>query len=230
MYDVRPNLIIGFHGCDETVSNALLNDPDKVKISKQPYDWLGNGMYFWENNYERALSWANDKKKRSQIDKPAVIGAVINLGYCCDFLDSKHIRILEPHYSSMVNLNKNSGTALPRNKDSSHDLYKDKVLRELDCSVIEFMHRGIYHNVQADIDSKGYATEQPFDSVRGVFMEGGPAFEGSGIFEKNHIQICIRNPNCIKGFFRPRQKVDYMQWYLENFSTKTGSASVTQVA
>ncbi|HYE54151.1 MAG TPA: hypothetical protein VD996_04880 [Chitinophagaceae bacterium] len=25
-----------------------------------------------------------------------------------------------------------------------------------------------------------------------------------GFHEKNHIQLCIRNPNCIKGYFLPR--------------------------
>ncbi len=27
----------------------------------------------------------------------------------------------------------------------------------------------------------------------------------AGLTEKNHIQICIRNPNCIKSFFLPRE-------------------------
>jgi len=42
-----------------------------------------------------------------------------------------------------------------------------------------------------------------FDSIRGVFTEGGPAFDGAGLFAKSHIQICIRKPNCIQGFFMP---------------------------
>ncbi len=44
-----------------------------------------------------------------------------------------------------------------------------------------------------------------FDTVRGVFTEGGPAFPGAGIQKKSHIQICIRNMDCIKGFFLPRK-------------------------
>lgn len=230
MYDFRPNLIIGFHGCDEVVSNALLNDPDKVKISKEPYDWLGHGMYFWENNYERALSWANDKKERGQINNPAVVGAVINLGYCCDFLDSKYIRILNPNYSEMVDIHKKLDIQLPRNKDLSQDKYKDKVLRELDCSVIEFIHNDVYNKVRSNINLKGYSEYPLFDSVRGVFIEGGPVYEGAGIFEKSHIQICIRNPNCILGFFRPRQKIDYMQWHTENYRSNPGTAPVQQIA
>ncbi|SDG74327.1 hypothetical protein [Chitinophaga filiformis] len=78
MYHIRPNLIVGFHGCDEVVRNALLNNPNKIKISRKRYDWLGNGMYFWENNYQRALDWATEKYQRGKITSPAVIGAVID--------------------------------------------------------------------------------------------------------------------------------------------------------
>jgi hypothetical protein len=63
MYDLRPQLVIAFHGCDRRVRDRLLNYPDNIVISQKPYDWLGHGMYFWENNYDRALRWAEDKKK-----------------------------------------------------------------------------------------------------------------------------------------------------------------------
>jgi hypothetical protein len=64
MYDFRPNLIIGFHGCDIRVRDKLLNHPNEIVISQKPYDWLGHGMYFWENNYGRAMQWAKDKMRR----------------------------------------------------------------------------------------------------------------------------------------------------------------------
>mgnify|MGYP001597297084 CR=1 FL=1 len=38
MYDARPNLIIGFHGCDEETRLKLLNQPDKIKVSKEKFD------------------------------------------------------------------------------------------------------------------------------------------------------------------------------------------------
>lgn len=47
--------------------------------------------------------------------------------------------------------------------------------------------------------------EVGFDSVRGVFFEGTELYPGAGFREKDHIQICIRNPNCIKGYFLPRE-------------------------
>ncbi len=41
-----------------------------------------------------------------------------------------------------------------------------------------------------------------FDTVRGMFTEGEPLYEGAGFHARNHIQICVRNPRCIKGYFR----------------------------
>ena len=52
MYDFRPNLIIGFHGCDDEVKQKLINSSSSIQISQKPYDWLGHGMYFWENNHD----------------------------------------------------------------------------------------------------------------------------------------------------------------------------------
>ena len=50
LYSRRANLVIGFHGCDRSVVEKVINTND--------YDWLGSGIYFWENNEERAWQWA----------------------------------------------------------------------------------------------------------------------------------------------------------------------------
>ena len=71
----------------------------------------------------------------------------------------------------------------------------DKILRYLDCAVIEYLH---YFNSISDL--------QPYDSVKTAFLEGNPLYPGAGFREKTHVQICVRNPNCIKGFFIPRIK------------------------
>lgn len=54
----KPNLTIGFHGCDEIVRNELANNPNTVKRNQETYDQFGNGFYLWENNYERASTFA----------------------------------------------------------------------------------------------------------------------------------------------------------------------------
>ena len=44
-----------------------------------------------------------------------------------------------------------------------------------------------------------------FHSVRGVFQEGEPAFNGAGIKLKSHIQIAVRDPRALIGYFRPEE-------------------------
>ena len=49
-----------------------------------------------------------------------------------------------------------------------------------------------------------------YDSVRGIFTEGEETYEGAAFQEKTHTQLCIVNPNCIKGYFRALNPVpDY---------------------
>ena len=212
MYDIRPNLVIAFHGCDIRVRDKLLNNPDEIVISQRPYDWLGHGMYFWENNYERAMQWAEDKKRRGAIATPAIIGAVLQLGHCCDLTDSKFIRTVVDAYQKMADEAEITGKELPRNRDLPHDKHKDRLLRDLDCATIEFMHKLQQSYFRNDILTLGFSNLKLFDSTRGVFTEGGPAFAGSDIMAKTHTQLCIRNFNCIQGFFLPRRERIFMPW------------------
>jgi hypothetical protein len=209
MYHIKSNLIIGFHGCDARIRDKLLTNPNEIRISTKPYDWLGHGLYFWENNFDRAMQWAEDKHKRGQLDRPSVLGAVLNLGYCCDFLETSFISMINAYYKLMVRAYVDEEKMIPVNKDVKQDSHRDKILRERDCAVIEYMHKEISLQIRLDTQEKGFSSSHPFDSVRGAFTEGGPAFEGAGLHAKTHIQLCIRNMNCIRGFFLPRKETAF---------------------
>ena len=137
MYDTRPNQVIGFHGCDLSRRESLLNNSGPIEKSEKPYDWLGHGVYFWENNFARASEWAEDKARRGEIKEPAVIGAVLNLGICCDLLDSSYINLVSKYYQVMRRNYEALGKAIPKNRDAKGDPNQDKLIRELDCAVIE---------------------------------------------------------------------------------------------
>jgi hypothetical protein len=216
MYDSRPNLVIGFHGCDREIRDKLLQDPDQIKKSEKPYDWLGHGMYFWEYNETRALEWAEEYVRQKRNKEAAVIG---DLGNCCDLLDSKYIEVVAAYYTLMKLSNDTLGKPMPQNTDVKGDKHKDKLKRELDCAVIEFMNERIF-TIQQKFLKEGHTNIKLFDSVRGAFMEGGEAFPGSGIQRKNHIQICIRNPNNILGFFLPRKEVDFVKMLRDEYERK----------
>lgn len=210
MYSTRPGLLIGFHGCDKSRQQALLANSDVIPISDKPFDWLGHGMYFWENNYDRAFEWAKDKEAKGKITEASVIGAVLDLSYCCDLQETQYIKMLATYYRLMKLEHEALKKDLPINKNLATDPHNDKVMRFLDCATIEFMHGKIREQVKKDMDRDGYSKYKLFDSVRGMFTEGGPAFDGAGFQAKSHTQICIRNPNCIKGFFLKREEIDFV--------------------
>jgi hypothetical protein len=79
-----------------------------------------------------------------------------------------------------------SGGEMPQNKGGP-----DLLMRRLDCAVINHIHAV---NARAE--------QRPFETVRGVFLEGKPIYETSGFFERTHIQICVRDLRNIKAVFR----------------------------
>jgi len=193
IYDYRTALQIGFHGCSKEVRDKLICNPLDVKISKEKYDWLGSGFYLWENNYARAMQWAIDKGKRTLYSyAPSVVGVIYILGNCLDFTDSKYTEMLSKSYSSFKRYWKAYGLQIPKNKDLKNDKHHDLILREKDCAVINYLNKTLEE------------TNNDFDTVRGVFTEGENVYPGAGIKTKTHIQVCIRNMNCIKGFFLPK--------------------------
>jgi len=185
LHQLATSFVLGYHGCDQRVGEKILRG-QPLRVSNNEYDWLGPGIYFWEANPLRGLDFAQETKHRnlSRIRKPFVIGAVISLGLCLDLTTAAGIQQVCAAHQSLVEVARADGLNLPRNPAGG-------LLRHLDCAVIQMVH--IIRK------KKG---EPPIDSVKGVFVEGGPIYEGSGFYEKTHIQIAVCNPDCIKGVFR----------------------------
>ncbi|MDR0954530.1 MAG: hypothetical protein LBM20_04015 [Rikenellaceae bacterium] len=179
MYSKRPYFIFGFHGCEKSVRDKIVSNQERMKRSENSYDWLGSGFYFWENDHDRALQFAKEKG----FNDPAVLGACIDLGNCLDLLEFHQRQRLKDAYNQLKTSCEIGGITLPEN---STDLMR----RKLDCAV-----------VKTHVENQ---TAPKVDSVRGVFWEGEILYPGAGLKEKNHIQICVRNPDCIKAFFIPR--------------------------
>lgn len=101
IYQQAAQTVIGFHGCDKSVAKEILNSPRKHLIaSTNSYDWLGDGIYFWLNDLQRAYEWAwqTHKRKPNIIKEPYVLGAVINLGVCLNFYERNAILLLQKKF------------------------------------------------------------------------------------------------------------------------------------
>lgn len=183
-------LVIGYHGCDASVRDQVIQKGAQLKAFPKSYDWLGEGIYFWEHGPARALEWAQEQKRRGKLKTPAVLGAVLHLGQCFDLLDAEYTDVLAEAYPTFEEFMDICGEPLPKNRPL-HAGDDDILLRDLDCAVVNWAIERLQR--------KG----PPFHSVRGVFQEGKAAFPDSGIRLRSHIQIAVRDPACVLGYFLP---------------------------
>jgi len=185
----QPFTVTGFHSCSKQVGLNVLVGLDNLNPSRNPWDWLGEGVYFWEQNPERALEYAIESSQKKQFNKipiqtPFVLGANIELRNCLNLVEAASIKILREAYKGLEKLTAEAGKKIPANKGNS---------RLLDCAVVQYIHQ-----------SNKEKGKPAYDTVRCAFPEGGEVYPGSAITARLHIQICVINPECIQGFFLPR--------------------------
>lgn len=193
MYGVKTSFVFGFHGLDETIGRQIVAGEIPFKPSQNDYDWLGHGIYFWEDNFARAKKWAIDQSKRksTSVKDPFVIGAAIDLGRCFDLLQQDNLDFLAVQYQNMIRDLVLENEPIPQNLAwTSTDINFKK--RELVCAVIRYA-------IEA-----ARAMDIEYDSVRAAFWEGEELYPNAGFRQFNHIQIAIINLDCIKGVFIPK--------------------------
>ncbi|HTU24657.1 MAG TPA: hypothetical protein VMF30_04630 [Pirellulales bacterium] len=142
---------MGYHGCHARYGEELLLGKTPVaewKKSQNDFDWLGEGVYFWEHSLERAWQWAASQYGGDGF----VIGALIQLGACFDLMDARCTLLLAQSYSEFVEALQARKKKLPTNGGVK------KKARKLDCAVI---NRCLDRMIAKDVS---------FDTVRGAFL------------------------------------------------------------
>lgn len=178
-------IVVGYHGCARSVADQLISgDLARWKPSRNPWDWLGHGIYFWEWDVDRALRWARQKYEGSG-ETAAVIGAHIRIDRCFDLTHEAFTQVLWYGYRLLQSNYQAIGRVVPANTGGS-----DRKRRERDCLVINTTIERFFEPGQ-------------FTSVRGPFLEGPEAYPGAMIRRHTHLQIAVRDPACIERVFMP---------------------------
>jgi len=182
--------VVGYHGCDLKVAKKLLTHKLEISSSENEYDWLGDGAYFWVDSAQRGIEWAIWKAEQGEIKNPCVVGAFIHLGHCFSLFDFGAMDDITSAHKRLQALFKASKEPLPKNELKKDGVY---LKRFLDCAVINMMHF-----------LRAEESKPEYDTVIGIFEEGPAAFRGAGFKKKTHIQVAVRNQNCIIGYFQVR--------------------------
>jgi len=158
--------VTGFHGTSSNNVEKILSEG--FKPSGNEYDWLGDGVYFFQDAPERAWEWARKIHKGNGV----VIGANIKLEDCIDLLDIRWTGVLSEMYDAFLKKVKLMDIKMPNQTVGAH---------RLDRLVINY--------------AVGFLAERSMNirCVRGAFIEGKPIFPDSAIFDRAHVQIAVRD-------------------------------------
>lgn len=164
-------IVIGYHGTCREYSRKILSDG--FELSRNEYDWLGDGIYFFQDAPNHAMEWA----KKVHGKKSVVLATEINLAECMDLIDLPWANFLADIHDNFLYTLKENSIQIPRQTNGAH---------RLDRSVINFAIKTLEES------------SIKISSVRAAFLEGNPVYPNSALFEKSHIQIAVREQSIIQ--------------------------------
>ncbi len=174
-----PIELVGYHGTNLELAQQILQTG--FIPSRNTYDWLGKGVYFWQDAPYRAWDWAGEYCGKHGGDR-AVIRSLVKIkrGEFMDLLDYSQ----EPNWANHLSrahqfLQKQTSYRLPPNKRAIG-------YHALDRLVIDTLIENILKPM--DINILG---------VRACFQEGDEIYPGSAIYNKSHIQVAVRDTKSI---------------------------------
>lgn len=195
-FDDDHRTVVGYHGTGLTTALKIVNRVEGFRWSRQDFDWLGHGIYFWEYAPEQALNFARLRQKRlKQKQNPtaedarraneplAVVASMIRLGFCFDLLEPENVRYLLEIFAEYKETMDLAEAPLPKNT---------RKYRRLDCAVFEYAYKFL--------NEAGPNT--PVDTARGVYVPTSGdrrVWSGSWISRDTHIQLCVRTPSNLLG-------------------------------
>jgi hypothetical protein len=162
--------VYGYHGTSRSRAERIL--VEGFRPSTNGYDWLGTGVYFWQDAPNHALLWARQNYQEEAI----VIKSRLRLdSTCIDLLDMPQVdnpNFWTDSYNEFTEMCRRAGRSLPeQNPDIPGKRY-------LDCSFFDYLRSSIFGS-------------DPRGAIRSAFPEGKRIFPNSAIFDKTHVQIAI---------------------------------------
>ncbi len=100
--------ISGYHGTSQIKAASILKNG--FRASDNDYDWLGTGIYFFQDAPLRAKQWATQQHP----ENPAVICAIVKLDNCIDLFDIGWQPLLKNVYNLFVQQYRDTERPLPQ--------------------------------------------------------------------------------------------------------------------
>ncbi len=184
------NTVRCYHGTSLALAHEILREGFKPSV--KAIEWLGTGIYFWQEALNWAAVWAESRRQAEGLGgKIAVVAAEVSLRDCLDLCDSYWSQKMDAASSEF--LDEVAPRGLRNNPETGENL--------LDCAFFNF--------VVQQYKERGIE----FKSVRAPCMTGRPLFEGSPIYTLGHIQLAVRDPSVIQSIkLIPPEDLRFRSW------------------
>ena len=174
--------VTGYHGTSRATARSVAAGETLLKSKKNEGDWLGEGVYFWQDAPARAWDWAD----RHFPNQAAVVKAELDLSGCFDLLDLEdfaELLVVHEEFTKQeaarnlvfkqTPLKLEGGRTKIRNRGFVND--RDQALLEFGLPILEEVRN------------------QPIRSIRAAFVYGRALHPRSHLFNWAHVQICVRS-------------------------------------
>jgi hypothetical protein len=166
--------VVGYHGTSTANAIAILDRG--FRVSDNDYDWLGEGVYFFQDAPLRAWQWAAEQHPQD----PAVIRSVIRLENAIDLFDIKWFPVLKSAYQTFKQKYERNNLPLPYQSPARSKAHR------LDCEFFDYITQLLI------------SQDEKVEAIRAVFIEGEAVFPNSAIFDLAHVQIAVKNTALIQ--------------------------------
>lgn len=183
----RQHIIRGYHATDRDSAERIFTHG--FKVSQNEYDWLGWGIYFFQDTKRYAKYWAENERAEGLIKDPVIIGANIEYTGFLDLLEKQDRELLKQFYRLLESSNYLE-VAQARARQPQHKPGAPPSAHPLDCLVIQRT---------TSIADKNRIRIR---AIRAIFFEGAPIYQNSHIFDRQHIQIAVRDPTLIVDYWQ----------------------------
>lgn len=168
--------VYGYHGTSMDRATAIIESG--FNPSNNEYDWLGKGIYFWQDAPKRAWQWAQS----THPDNPAVVKSRLRLDRSClDLLDIGYFPLLKTMYNGFITSYTQQNLTIPQQKPDRSKAHR------LDCSFFNYV-----------VKTFNSSSDYRIASIRSAFVEGDRIFPNSAIYDLTHIQIAILDSRLIE--------------------------------